>query len=203
MWVFGGISRLTGLVFARQIRNKRKTTLWPLMRRHIAPGSHIISDEHRSYLHCANPNHPGLAPPARQIALQMGFESHSAVKHSQTFVAPLPLLIPNGNPRLGRVYAAVGITRVKVHTNTLERHWRELKKSLRTCRSVEFIPNYIGEHLYRTNILSPFSHRRSMGHKFLEFLRDVSRVYPGPCNKPISLPFNQCYCPNCCPNCPY
>ena len=36
-----------------QIKNKRRRTLFPLMQKHIAQNSYIMSDEHRSYLTCA------------------------------------------------------------------------------------------------------------------------------------------------------
>jgi ISXO2 transposase-like protein len=178
LWVFGGISRLTKKRFAVQITDKRKSTLWPLMQEHIAQGSYIMSDEHRSYVGCT----------------QMNFAGHAAVNHSQTFVRPLPALLHTVNPQLGRVYPGPGITRVKVHDNTLERTWQTLKNGyLRRCRSVQMVPNYIGEFLYRTNTLSQYpKHRRNEGRKFLHFLRDLRRVYPGCDEQGISI--GNCAC---------
>jgi len=164
MWVFGGISRLTRKRFVCLIRDKRRDTLWPLMQQHIAQGTFIMSDQHRTYFGCDS----------------LGFSGHCYVNHSQRFVRQLPAWVPNGHRRLGRVVPNLGLTRVQVHTNTLERSWRFLKQGLRTCRSVPMLPNYIGEYLYRNNILRQIGkHRRFDGRKFLRFMQDVRRVYPG------------------------
>lgn len=178
-WVFGGVSRLTKKQFMVPVRRTNRTTLYPLMQNHIAQDTYIFTDEAAVYGGCE----------------VLGFAGHFAVSHARSFVRRLPAFLPNGDPRLGRVLG--GVTRVKVHTNSLECRWGILKHLyLRRCRSVALIPNYIGEYLYRTNILSEVSnHRRNMGRRFQIYIRDMRRVFPGPLQTPISA--DDCACDEC------
>lgn len=181
LWVFGGISRLTKKQFIVQIDRKDRNTLFPLMRQHIARGSFIMTDEARVYRGCD----------------VLGFTGHCAVNHSVTFVRPLPAFVPNGSPLLGRVIPNLNLTRVKCHTNTLENKWQDLKNGfLRRCRSVDMVGNYIGEYLYRRNILDevPY-HKRNQGTRMYRFFDDMRRVYPGPLIEPIKL--DNCDCEDC------
>lgn len=134
LWVFGSISRLTRKRFVVQIDQKDINTLFPLMQKHVTQDSFIMTDEARVYRSCDI----------------LGFSGHCAVNHSVTFVRRLPAFVPNGDPRLGVVISNINVTRVQMHTNTLERAWRDLKQGfLSKCRQVDMVPNYIGEYLYR------------------------------------------------------
>ena len=73
-WVFGGIERETGKCFLLEVPDRSSATLLPIIRRHILPGSHIISDGWPSY---ANID---------QIA--GGIYMHSVIVHQRHFVDP-------------------------------------------------------------------------------------------------------------------
>lgn len=74
VWVFGGICRETKEVFVQVVPDRRGNTLWPIIRRKIAPGSIIMTDCARVYnsLHEAG---------------RGGFE-HYQVNHRENFVDP-------------------------------------------------------------------------------------------------------------------
>jgi len=165
IWVFGAISRATRRAYITRIENKRRDTLFPIMQEAIAPGSFIMSDEHKSYKTCA----------------RLGFKGHASVNHSKTYVRPRNARITGVLAGLGtptRLASSRGrrLYSVKVHTNTCERMWRDLKAKLRTVREPAMLPFYIGEYLYRKNT---FSGIKGSGHKFARFIEDVRRVYPG------------------------
>ena len=180
IWVFGGISRLTKKRFAVQVRRRDRATLWPIMQKHIAQGSFVFSDEWAAYAGCA----------------VLGFSRHLSVNHSLMFAKRVR--IQGHFPLLGHFNPITGRTTVNINTNTKERAWGELKRCLRRCRSVPMVQNYIGEYLYRQNILSDIRNiRRNQGLRFLRFVRDVARVYPGYSANPIVADIAQCECPDC------
>jgi len=152
MWVFGGVSRLTGKMFCEVIRNKERRTLFPIMRRSIRRRTVIMSDYHRSYLTCV---------------ARLGMKAHGRVNHSLGFTEGY-LRLRGMRPRLGSAVAGrPGVRDIQVHSNTLERAWRELKKSLRTTRSADNVPGHIGAYLYNRNILMPL---RTYVEQFARFI---------------------------------
>lgn len=68
-WIVGAYDRNTGIVIFRRIENKTKETLQGFLYEVCLPGTHIMSDGHRSY----------------QGLNQIGF-SHSVVIHEREFV---------------------------------------------------------------------------------------------------------------------
>jgi IS1 family transposase len=70
-WVFGGIERATGRLFAQTVLNRNANTLIPLIQQHIAWGSHIISDGWAAY-----------------DSIPSDVYTHSVVIHADNFVAP-------------------------------------------------------------------------------------------------------------------
>jgi transposase-like protein len=48
-WIFGGVERESGKCFMVPVEDRKATTLIPIIRKWIAVGSTIISDEWRSY----------------------------------------------------------------------------------------------------------------------------------------------------------
>jgi hypothetical protein len=52
IWVCGGISRATRKAFILMIDDKKRATLFPIMRKYIAQRSFIMTDEHKSYKTC-------------------------------------------------------------------------------------------------------------------------------------------------------
>ncbi|KAI5151378.1 hypothetical protein ENBRE01_2100 [Enteropsectra breve] len=73
-WVFGGIDVTTNDVFLKVVPNRQKITLEPLIEKHIAHGSDVHSDKHKTYLSIFknNPNY-----------------NHSYVNHELYFVDPV------------------------------------------------------------------------------------------------------------------
>ena len=73
-WVFGGIERGSGKCFLVEVRNRRARTSEREIRRHILPGTHIVSDGWAGYNNIT------------QIA--GGIYTHDVVIHQQNFVDP-------------------------------------------------------------------------------------------------------------------
>ena len=181
-WVFGAISRSTGDMWIETIHDKRRVTLDGIMAARIRRGTYIMSDEHRSYRGCD---------------ARLGMKGHATVNHRYRFVEGM-VDIDGVLPRFGgAVPDSPGIRRVPVHINTVERQWRELKKALRTCRSRPRVPLYVGEFLYRRNVLR---HLTSRGAKLRRFLEDMRRMYPGQDGYPrrVRRP-GECRCDICAP----
>ncbi|KAK4872528.1 hypothetical protein RN001_014557 [Aquatica leii] len=133
------------------------------------------------------------------------FAAHLTVNHSQHFVNPPqdedPIWIPIG--RLSEECVdktwigpppQAGVVPFRIHTNTCERFWRELKKTLQSCNSVDLAENYIGEWMYRKNILDNIQGRTA---KFLRFMEDVRRAYPGIGRNPMMADLANCNCHIC------
>lgn len=180
VWCFGIISRSSGRVYIEEIDDKTRPTLDGIMRAHIRPGSYLMSDYHRSYINC-------------DYRLMM--RGHGRVNHRRRFVEGT-VEVPGIRPRLGHPVRGTRNVRVKVHTNKIERVWRELKAALRTCRRRRAVPRYIGEFLYRKNILNRLQTKTEM---FLRFMRDIARVYPGPNNIGRGMRNRACQCRVCAP----
>ena len=74
-WVFGGVERGSNMekVFMVPVPNRKRSTLWPLIFKHIAPGSIIMSDSWKAYDGIGNHN---------------GY-THLKVNHSVNFVDPI------------------------------------------------------------------------------------------------------------------
>ncbi|KAI5154261.1 hypothetical protein ENBRE01_3338 [Enteropsectra breve] len=73
-WIFGGIDVVTNDIFMKVVPNRRKETLGPLIEKHIAHGSDVHSDKHKTYLSFfkTNPNY-----------------NYSYVNHELHFVDPV------------------------------------------------------------------------------------------------------------------
>ncbi|KAF9801728.1 hypothetical protein SFRURICE_014882 [Spodoptera frugiperda] len=175
-WSFGCISRLTRKVHVELIPDKTRTTLDPIVEANVRTGSYIMSDMHRAY---------------NNIHLRLGMRGHSAVNHSLNFVGgtvDIPVDASLGVPAPG------GNVKVKIHTNTLERQWLELKRHCRTCRSQRRLKWYMGEYMYRHNVLKDLP---SDAARFRRLLRDMHRVYPGLGKRGIKTRNCRCRDPNC------
>ena len=49
-WVFGGVERDSNKCFIVSVRKRNRRTLWPLIFKHIRPGTNIISDGWKAYI---------------------------------------------------------------------------------------------------------------------------------------------------------
>jgi len=116
VWCFGIVSRTSGRVYIQEIPDKTRPTLDAIMREHIRPGSFIMSDYHRSYINCDH---------------RLMMRGHGRVNHRRRFVEGT-IEIVGVRPRLGRPVIGTRNVRAKVHTNRIERIWRDLKAALRT-----------------------------------------------------------------------
>jgi len=139
-----------------------------------------MSDYHRSYINCDH---------------RLMMRGHGRVNHCRRFVEGT-IEIVGVRPRLGRPVVGTRNVRAKVHTNRIERIWRDLKAALRTCRRRRAVPWYIGEFMYRKNILGPL---KSTTERFLRIVADIARVYPGPNNFGQGLRNRNCRCRVCAP----
>ncbi|CAG7719201.1 unnamed protein product, partial [Allacma fusca] len=147
VWVLGGVDRATKEKFLVRVDNRKKRTMWPILKRHIAPRSIVITDDHKSY---------------KGIEGYLQLDAHEVVVHRYSFNNPL---FPD------------------IYTNTIESIWRPLKKLAKRSGSNATIDLYIDEFLYRSKLQLEFG-KRNYGTKFLRFMEDIRKVYPGP-NKSI------------------
>ena len=178
-WVFGAISRVTKELWIERIPDKSRATLDPIIERVVKPSSYIMSDCHRSYIN---------------IHRRLNMKGHASVNHSLRFVEGT-VDIHGVLPRLGSaVRSDATVRRCKVHINTIESAWKQLKRKLRTCRSPNMIQGYIGEFLYRRNYFTKLPTTRKRLEKLIG---DIQRVYPGPGNTSIKRPNDNCHCSPC------
>ena len=188
IWLFGGISRSTKQCFAFVVHERSKEVLRPIMEQCIQYESVICSDEWRAYTDCDD-----------------YFAEHETVNHSENFLRPPkhedPMWVPGGrfNPNcLDKQWIgpppAANMEPVRIHTQNIERLWRHLKKSLRKCQSVELVESYVGEFLYRYNILKGIPGDR---RRLVRFLSDTGRAYPGVGKERMEVDVMNCQCHEC------
>lgn len=187
VWVWGGISRTTKKVFARLVPDRKLHTLLGGLMECIEPGTYLCTDGWRGYFGC-----------------DQYFSGHGVVNHSTNFLNPPknqdPLFVPAGRFHaecLDKQWTgniAPGMTPFRNHTQNIERAWRSLKEVLpRSCKRQK-IEQYIGEWMYRNNILKGISGDNA---KFERFLRDIARSYPGYGLHMMNLDLSICQCPEC------
>lgn len=134
------------------------------------------------------------------------FIGHGRVNHSETFVEPPPgdepMWMPAGffNPEcLDHTFigpAPQGLEPFRIHTQNCERSWRGLKQVCRTSNMLQYVPDYIGEWMYRKNILERIP---TVGERFQRFLTDVGRAYPGLGRVAMDADILNCHCHECDP----
>lgn len=191
IWLLGGISRTTRDRFAVIVERRDAENMIPVLIKCIDLGSYICTDQWRAYNECT------------QI-----FGGHGTVNHSENFTNPPrndpPHWAPPGrfsDECLERNNAlpppAPGMQPYRDHTNTVERSWRDLKEYLRTTNNVNTADQYIGEWMYRRNILDKIPNQKD---KLTRFLRDIARVYPGIGKLPMRKRYediDDCDCHEC------
>lgn len=87
-----------------------------------------------------------------------------------------------------------GMQPFRNRTQNIERSWRSLKARLRSCVSLDLVEKYIGEWMYRKNVLDRLPHYRA---KFERFLTDIARAYPGVGKEKMSDDYLNCHCHEC------
>lgn len=73
-WVFGAVERDSGRCFLAEIPDRKTQTLHSIIKQHILPGSHVISDELPAYKDIDK--------------IHRGIYIHSVVNHQKNFVDP-------------------------------------------------------------------------------------------------------------------
>lgn len=82
IWILGGVDRQSKRRFIVRVPDRKKRTLWPILRRHVAPGSLLMTDDFASY---------------KGIDRALGFHAHQSVVHRENFKDPLfPEVYTNG-----------------------------------------------------------------------------------------------------------
>lgn len=190
VWLFGGISRTTKIRFGVIVPDRSSDTLLPIMQQYIDSDTFICSDEWRAYTTCGQ-----------------AFSGHGTVNHSRSFINPPrnqdPLWVPLGrfheaclDKQWMGPFPAPNVVPVRYHTQNGERSWENLKKTLRTCNSLELAEGYVGEWMYRSNILNRIP---ESGPRFGRFLDDMRRAYPGIGKQKMSETLDDCTCHECDP----
>lgn len=128
-WVFVCISRLAKERWFEPIPNNSWIVYEFIFQRWVAANSFIMSDYRRSY---------------GNVHLRLGMKGHGKVNHKRRFFEGT-MDIPGMSPMLGiDVPNNPRVSRVKVHTNTIKRPWRDMMSYFRTFSSV--ISHHWGKH---------------------------------------------------------
>ncbi|CAG7831584.1 unnamed protein product [Allacma fusca] len=74
VWVLGGVDRNTKERFLCRVNNRKKRTMWPILKRFVAPQSIVLTDDHKSY---------------KGIDSYLGLDAHEVVVHKYGFNNPM------------------------------------------------------------------------------------------------------------------
>jgi len=74
VWIIGGVCRSTKQKFAIRVPDRKKRTIWPILKRKIARGSILITDDFKTY---------------KGVDKACGFAAHEVVVHKYDFVNPI------------------------------------------------------------------------------------------------------------------
>lgn len=184
LWVFGGISRKTKKMFAMLVPDRSADTLMPILIHHVDTDSYICSDQ-----------------------CNVDFASFGTFNNSISFLTGSrvsgPLWVPPGHfheaclePNCKHQPPLEGYQPFRKHIQTIERSLQELKRRASFCSSLADAPNYIGEFMYRKNILSQYSTKAQIFRRFLE---DIGKAYPGLGRVPMNADVGNCECYICKP----
>jgi hypothetical protein len=124
--VFGGVERGEGgLAFAFRVPDRTKKTLYPLIRRHVLPGTTIISDDWPAYRKLG-----------KKFGKPLGYK-HYIIQHKKHFALTMR---ENGHD-------------LRVHTNKSEGSWAHLKHKIKRLygTSNALLASYIAEAVFRQN----------------------------------------------------
>lgn len=125
-WVFGGVEReKDGLSFAFRVPNRTKKTLYPLIRKHIAPGTTIISDDW-----------PAYRKVDKQFGKPMGYK-HYIICHKKIFART----VKENRKSL------------QIHTNKAEGSWAHMKHKMKCLYGTTnvLLASYVAEAVFRQN----------------------------------------------------
>lgn len=189
IWAFGGISRTSRKRFGFLTNIRDQNTLIPLLRKVVDPLSFICSDHWGAYNN-----------------VNQNFAGHGRVNHSINFIFPPrdqpPIWVPPGtflpeclDTELNNYAPPLpNMEPIRFHTQIAENSWRYLKQVLRKCSEPRYAKEYLGEWMYRKNILETHS---TMREKVQRFLDDCRRAYPGVGQNPMTEDYDMCDCHEC------
>ena len=136
IWIFGGICRETGEIFAVLVPNRTKEILWNEILNHIEVGTTIITDKWKSY----------------KVIEEQGHKiyTHLSVNHSENFVDPLTGAHTQHVERLWKEVKRInnryeGIPRMQVESHLAEFIWRnnEVRDQDPFVKAVQLLANTI------------------------------------------------------------
>ena len=163
-WVFGVVEdRPDGRLYIQMVRHKDAQTLQTIIKDHVADGTTIHTDGWPAYNGLNKVN---------------GFK-HYSVNHSEHFVEMKTLIVTEQEEREAIEVAArefeegnddaidedtvvIEEKKERVHTQKVERSWREVKREL-VNQHIDVLRRNIGVAMYRYNYLNvrvPFNERR-------------------------------------------
>lgn len=125
-WVFGGVERGEGgLMFAFRVSNRTKKVLYSLIRKHIKPGTTIISDDWPAYRNLG-----------KQLGKPIGYK-HYIMCYKKQFART----VQENDQAL------------RIHTNKSEGSWAHLKHKIKRLYGTrnELLASYIAETVFRQN----------------------------------------------------
>ena len=158
-WVFGGICRSDNRSFKCRVPGRAIRDLIPLMKRFIAPGSVIVSDGWLAYQYLD------------VYASEMNW-THYWVNHSENFVCehqeiPMP------------TDSQTEYQSEQVHTQKIERHWRDLKSTVRYFSDVNgAVDRDLQVHTYIMDNFGRGVNAISVRARVVRLIRDCAKVYP-------------------------
>ena len=156
VWVFGGVCRETGEGFAVRVPNRELVSLRPCIEMFIAPGSIVMSDKWSAYM--------------EMPWAEMGITLHLPINHTEEYSNRDLNDSDDDEPGL-------------IHTNTIERKWREVKKRVKSYK-LDAVDKYLCEFSFRSQFLD---HLPNKTLAFLAFIEHVKSVYPGGFKLGLSL----------------
>lgn len=189
-WILGGISRTTKKVFVKIVPERTVDNVLPILQDCIDSESFICSDTCNVYNMCS-----------------VTFAGHGTINHLKSFLEP-----PSGKPPLwassGRFKEACldckwkekpplrGKKPYRIHIQNMKNVWKRLKELIDDDINRELLPEYLGEFMYRQNVLRDLPKK----DQFQRFCQDIQRAYPGIGKKPMTDNYDECQCHICEPN---
>ncbi|KAI4470858.1 hypothetical protein MML48_1g16812 [Holotrichia oblita] len=82
------------------------------------------------------------------------------------------------------------------HTQNIERCWRDLKSLIGPSTKENVVYLYLGEWMYRKNVLNRID---TFAGQMERFMHDIRRAYPGLGRRPMQLDIRDCDCHECEP----
>ncbi|KAJ8923461.1 hypothetical protein NQ315_002020 [Exocentrus adspersus] len=189
IWVVGGISRTTKKRFTLVVKSIDEDALLPLLQQCIDGNSYVCVGNKLSFIEtevvfsgCGERKN-FIHPPKKGQRMWVPADRFNKECLDSKWKGPSP---------------RPGVQPFRKHTHNLTKVWIDLKMHLKTLDNVALADQYIGEYMYRQNVLKEYGLRSKEG--FIRFLHDINRVYPGIGRKGMKNRFENildCNCHEC------